>query len=177
MTHLMRGLPRNGYELVQYFAMDYERLWKASATQVYAELSRMAESGLLELVENRASSRSHGDYILTDAGRQELERWLLHTEADHGVRDDSLLKLIAIGALDDEQAQILIGNEQAYYRRRALALEKRLAEWPEEHEGRIWRGRRAIFHLWLVQARQTLEWLEKLETCLKNPDMPMDEIF
>ncbi|MGW4728337.1 PadR family transcriptional regulator [Streptomyces shenzhenensis] len=178
MTHLMRGIPRNGYVIVQFFASDYERLWKASPTQIYAELNRMVEAGLLEAVESTVQPRrSNGDYVLTDAGREELERWLLYTEPDHGVRDDSLLKLIAIGALDDDQAQILIGHERVWYRRRVLALEKRLEVWPAEHDGRIWRGRRALFELWLGEARHMLTWLDQLEAYLADPQIPLDGGF
>lgn len=178
MTHLMRGLPRNAYVIVQFFASDYERLWKASPTQIYAELTRMAEAGLVEVVESVAPTRrSQGDYVLTDTGREELERWLLHTEPDHGVRDDSLLKLIAIGALDDEQAQILIGHERTWYRRRILAIEKRLEDWPADHDGRVWRGRRAVFELWLAQAHHMLTWLDQFESYLADPSIPLAEGF
>jgi PadR family transcriptional regulator, regulator of vanillate utilization len=68
--------PMTGYDLVKYFDGTVAFVWNAPHSQIYPELRRMEEAGLLKATEvargGRATKRV---YEISDAGTAELRRW------------------------------------------------------------------------------------------------------
>ena len=108
LPHALLGLlavaPRTGYELTKAFAGDLGRYaWQAGHTSIYPELARLAERGLIEVTHEGA--RGSRTYAVTDAGRDELRTWLLAPPRRAKVRNEQVLRMFLLSALDPADAR------------------------------------------------------------------------
>ena len=146
---LSRGVPFTGYELSSHFADDSDRAWHAKPSQVYLELTKMAEAGLIEITER--GERGKTRYRATAAGIDEIRRWLVSDEPDHHVKDDPILRLLTVWLLDEATAKYLIDMETAFNRRLYFSIAQSLKRNPQLREQtKVWRNRRAVHALWLA---------------------------
>ena len=176
LAALSRGIPRTGYELNTSFSDDNDRAWHASPSQVYAELTKMEKSGLIEIADRNERGRTSD--VLTDPGLEELRRWLVQDTPDHSIRDDAMMRLVSLWVLDDKTAGYLLDAEIVFQRKRRLSLTHLLETWDNIREDtRVWRNRRALYVLWLAQTDLTLAWLDGLRDVLENPDRDVSEIL
>ncbi|MDQ1129918.1 PadR family transcriptional regulator [Microbacterium sp. SORGH_AS_0888] len=176
LAALSRGKPRTGYELNASFSDVNDRAWHASPSQVYSELARMEQLGLIDITERNERGRT--SYIINDNGVAELQRWLLHDQPDHGIRDDAMLRLLNLWVLDRADADYLLNSEITFQRQRQFSLSHLLSHWEQERDdpdNAVWRNRRALYTLWLRQTNLMLEWLDELRVVLENPDIPVPE--
>jgi PadR family transcriptional regulator, regulatory protein AphA len=100
---LLREGPASGYDLLQTFKLALHDTWPATQSQVYSELAKLAEDGLLSVTPH--GPRGRKEYALTDAGLAELRRWLLETEPELHLRRDAILRVFLLGALTRDQAR------------------------------------------------------------------------
>src|ERR1041384_1028625 len=81
LRHALLGMlavrPGTGYELAQRFDESMANAWYASHSQIYPELGKLAEAGMVEVVGEGA--RNSRTYAVTPAGRDELRTWMLDT--------------------------------------------------------------------------------------------------
>ena len=115
---LLREQPASGYDLMQIFKLSLANTWPATQSQVYAELGRLADAGLLAVSDE--GPRGRKEYALTDAGLAELRHWLLETPPELHPRSESLLRIFLLGALDR-------GESEHYLRRLTEASGKEIA--------------------------------------------------
>jgi len=109
--------PRSGYDIKAMVDRSTRFFWAASYGQIYPELRKLEEEGLIEGEDAPSGGRSRRVFRLTDAGRKALEEWLLGPETTIEYRDESLLRLFFADALPREQALGLLearkhGHEQ-----------------------------------------------------------------
>ena len=176
LAALSRGIPRTGYELNTSFSDDNDRAWHASPSQVYAELTKMEKTGLIEISDRNERGRT--SYVLTDAGLEDLRRWLVQETPDHSIRDDAMMRLVSLWVLDDTTSGYLIDAETVFQRKRRLSLTHLLETWDSIREDtRVWRNRRALYVLWLAQTDLMLAWLDGLRDVLENPDRSVDDVL
>jgi PadR family transcriptional regulator, regulatory protein AphA len=90
--------PMSGYDIKA--AVDYSTrfFWAASYGQIYPELRRLAEAGLVEGEATGAGGRQRTAYRLTAAGRDALKDWLAQEPRTFEQRDEGLLKLFFAAA-------------------------------------------------------------------------------
>jgi DNA-binding PadR family transcriptional regulator len=100
--------PRSGYDIKAVVDRSTRFFWAASYGQIYPELRRLEEEGLIEGEDAPTGARGRRVYELTDAGRQALEEWLLGPTVTIEYRDESLLRLFFADALPREQALALL---------------------------------------------------------------------
>ena len=94
---------RSGYDIKN--AVDSStRFWAASYGQIYPELRRLEEAGLIAGEDSPNGGRERRAYKLTAAGRKALTEWLLGRDVTIELRDESLLRLFFADALPHEQA-------------------------------------------------------------------------
>ena len=96
--------PRSGYEIKQLVDHSTRFFWAASYGQIYPELARLEEAGLVEGASEPRGGRRRRVYRSTQAGRAALRDWLLSPGAAHEVRDEALLKLFFSAVLEPEEA-------------------------------------------------------------------------
>jgi DNA-binding PadR family transcriptional regulator len=119
---MLRHEPRSGYEIKQMVDHSIRFFWAASYGQIYPELRRLADAGLVEGDQQPAGGRKRTVYRLTSAGRQELRRWLTEPAETFELRDEGLLKLFfAVGAAPGRAAEIL-REKQRLHEQKIAAL-------------------------------------------------------
>jgi PadR family transcriptional regulator AphA len=116
LRHAVLGLlgqqPGSGYELTQWFDSSLSHAWHASHSQIYPELAKLEAEGLVEVVGEGA--RRSKTWAVTEAGREELRRWLMETEANRAQRNESALRWFLVFRLEPEQRREVLERELAY---------------------------------------------------------------
>jgi DNA-binding PadR family transcriptional regulator len=131
LPHAVLGLlsvaPSSGYELARHFEQTLPRVWYAQNPQVYPVLAKLTADGLIEVVERGARNRN--TYALTDAGREELRRWLVEEEPDRTMRSEVYLRAFLLGlCLRTGDALTVLDRETAAWRREREGLARFIAD-------------------------------------------------
>ncbi len=95
---LLRKGPKSGYEIKSIVDRSVRFFWTASYGQIYPELRKLAEAGLIEGKATPQGGRKRTVYRLNAEGRRELRRWLDEPPEVFELRDEGLLKLFFAGA-------------------------------------------------------------------------------
>ena len=90
--------PMCGYEIKGLVDDSTRFFWAASYGQIYPELRRLTDAGLIDGERDAESSRRRTEFRLTPAGREQLQRWLDAPAEIQEMRDESLLKVFFSGA-------------------------------------------------------------------------------
>jgi DNA-binding PadR family transcriptional regulator len=101
---MLRTGPKSGYEIKSLVDNSTRFFWAASYGQIYPELRRLADAGLVEGADAPRDGRRRRLYKLTTAGGKELRAWLREPPSTFEMRDEGLLKLFFAGALPPEDA-------------------------------------------------------------------------
>jgi PadR family transcriptional regulator, regulatory protein AphA len=112
--------PRTGYALLKHFEQSLAYAWPASHSQIYPELARLREDGLIE--QTGAGARNSKTYAVTHAGLAEIRRWLRETEPDRRVRSDAALRTFFLWLLEPGEARDELERERLYWRDRLIEL-------------------------------------------------------
>ncbi|MFI7412944.1 PadR family transcriptional regulator [Streptomyces sp. NPDC049627] len=164
----------SGYELSKVFDVSFANFWPATPQQLYRELERLAQDGLVEArfvrQERRPNKRM---FTLTEAGREDLRAFAAEPpRRPTAVRDELLIKLQAME--DPEAARALIeermvwarGKLDRYERVRARVLAGRTEdEFLRDHD-------RVGPYLTLLRGmsfeEENLRWCERVLAVLKQ---------
>jgi len=114
--------PRTGYELLKHFEQSLAYAWPASHSQIYPELARLRDDGLIE--QTGAGARNSKTYAVTEGGLAEIRRWLRETAPDRRVRSDALLRTFFLWLLEPAEALEELARERAYWRAQLDELER-----------------------------------------------------
>jgi PadR family transcriptional regulator, regulatory protein AphA len=118
---------RTGYEIKSLVDVSTRFFWAASYGQIYPELKRLDEGGLIEGEDDPESGRRRRSYTLTAAGERALHDWLTSPEPlEHELRDEGVLKFFFADALEpDEQVALLrrMGEQYEGVRQRLLEIQ------------------------------------------------------
>jgi PadR family transcriptional regulator, regulatory protein AphA len=107
--------PRSGYDIKAAVDRSTRFFWAASYGQIYPELRRLEDEGLIEGEDSPRGGRGRRVYRLTEAGRETLVEWLLGPTVTIELRDESLLRLFFADALPREQAlRLLEGRKRGH---------------------------------------------------------------
>jgi DNA-binding PadR family transcriptional regulator len=107
--------PRSGYDIKTVVDRSTRFFWAASYGQIYPELRRLEEEGLIEGEDASNGARGRRTYRLTEAGEEALRVWLLGSTTTIELRDESLLRLFFADALPREQAlELLEGRKRGH---------------------------------------------------------------
>jgi len=104
---LLRKGAKTGYEIKSVVDRSTRFFWAASYGQIYPELRKLAEAGLIEGASKPSGGRKRTEYRLTPAGRKELRRWLEIEPEVFEMRDEGLLKLFFAGASPDAGPKVI----------------------------------------------------------------------
>jgi PadR family transcriptional regulator, regulatory protein AphA len=106
---LLATRPLSGYDIKTIVDRSTRFFWAASYGQIYPELKRLEQEGLIEGADASNGNRGRRVYELTTAGHQALVDWLLSARGpDVELRDESLLRLFFADAVPREQALMLL---------------------------------------------------------------------
>jgi DNA-binding PadR family transcriptional regulator len=81
-------------------------VWPATQSQLYGELNKLADAGLIEVSD--IGPRGRKEYRVTEAGRQDLVRWMTNSQDDPPYRSAELLRVFLLGEIPAEQARAYV---------------------------------------------------------------------
>src|SRR5436305_5739102 len=85
----LRAEPKSGYEIKRLVDKATRFFWAASYGQIYPELRRLRDDGLIEAVsDGGGGGRRRLRYRLTAAGRKALVDWLRAPIGTYELRDE-----------------------------------------------------------------------------------------
>jgi PadR family transcriptional regulator AphA len=118
---LAREGPMSGYELTKAFDRSVNFLWHAVPGQIYPELSRLAQAGLIRHASTGPRGSKH--FEATEEGLAELRRWITDVEPARGIRNETLLRVFFAHLVEPTEVEALLRREADDYRRRLAILE------------------------------------------------------
>jgi PadR family transcriptional regulator AphA len=114
----------SGYDIKLEVDGSTRFFWAASYGQIYPELKRLEEEGLVEGTDSPQGGRARRVYRITDAGRRALASWIMDTGSTVELRHEGLLKLFFAEALDSPEDRVAVLEEiAAVHRRQVKELE------------------------------------------------------
>jgi DNA-binding PadR family transcriptional regulator len=125
-SYLMLGMlrlgARSGYAIKKTADLSTKYFWPTSLAQVYPELARLEDAGLVSRSDDPHGARTRSAYRLTEEGETALLAWLRSPrQAPVQIRDEGLLRLFFADALPPEDQ---------------IAVVRRLRE--SDHAAAIW---------------------------------------
>ena len=106
---LLAEEPASGYDLTRKFERNLQRYaWHAQNSQVYPELKNLAAEGLVSVIDT--GPRGRRIYAISEEGRTELRRWMRSPPDVFLVRNEFVLRLFLLTALEPDEARALIGQ-------------------------------------------------------------------
>jgi len=109
----VRSEPRSGYEIKALVDNSTRFFWAASYGQIYPELKRLAEAGLIAGKNLPTGGRKRTVYEITADGEEELRAWLRQPPHTFEMRDEGLLKLFFADALPRQEALEILRSIKA----------------------------------------------------------------
>jgi DNA-binding PadR family transcriptional regulator len=100
---LLAQEPGSGYDLLKHFEKSMANVWPATQSQLYGELNKLADAGLIEVSD--LGPRGRKEYRITEAGRAELRRWLTNPQDDPPFRSAGLLRVFLLSEVPPAQAR------------------------------------------------------------------------
>src|ERR1700758_4928280 len=93
---------RTGYDIKTFVDRTTRYFWAASYGQIYPELKRLEDQGLVHGRPEPSGARARTVYELTEAGQAALESWLgACDEPSYELRDEGMLKLFFSDSLPE----------------------------------------------------------------------------
>jgi PadR family transcriptional regulator AphA len=157
--------PRSGYEIKTVVDNTTRFFWAASYGQIYPELKRLAEAGLVEGADAPRGDRKRIVYAITAEGRAALERWLHEPPRTYEMREEGLLKLFFAGALPPGEATATLRAMREHrlgLAERLRAMEPKALAKEDPFPLMVLRGG-IEFNEWFA------EWCERMERQLLEP--------
>lgn len=118
--------PQSGYDLSRTFERSIASIFSANHGQIYEELVRLEERGLLDVGEE--GPRRRREYRVTPDGVAEVRRWLLETEPDRTTRDPAVVRLMFLSLLEPAEARAVLDRHEEEARAALVALERQKLE-------------------------------------------------
>jgi PadR family transcriptional regulator AphA len=130
LRHALLGLladrPMSGYQLTRAFDGSLAHVWSARHSQIYPELARLRDKGLIDLVDE--GPRGRKTYAATPEGIEELRRWMLETDGDRGGRDPAYLRVFFLWLLEPADAAAYVRRLAEHHRTTLARYEAAAAE-------------------------------------------------
>lgn len=126
---LLARAPQSGYDLIRHMEEPIGFFWHARRSQIYPELARLEEAGLVtHTVVEQHDRPDKKVYEITEAGRAALREWVVAPLRPAMDRDELLLKTYSVWLADPEQAMALFRTQERLHQERLAQYERMAAE-------------------------------------------------
>jgi PadR family transcriptional regulator AphA len=123
---ILRVGPLSGYDLQKQFSQSVGHVWHAPDSQIYPELRRMEETGLVEGEDQLRGERGRRRvYHVTEAGDRAFVEWMNAPMEYQRVRDPAHLRAAYLETVSDETAR-------QFFRDHISQWERELEQWQGE---------------------------------------------
>jgi DNA-binding PadR family transcriptional regulator len=149
---------RTGYDIKTFVDRTTRYFWAASYGQIYPELKKLEERGLVRGRHEPSGARARTVYELTDAGESALTAWLAsEEEPSYELRDEGMLKLFFSDSLPEQRSAILRAMRER--EERGLAHLRSI----EPHASRGPTGAHLTLQLGIGLTEWTIQWCKETE--------------
>ena len=97
---MLAAKPRSGYEIKQLVDTSARFFWAASYGQIYPELKRLENTGLIAGTDASQGNRQRTVFKLTPKGRRAAQEWIERPPQVFELRDEGLLELFFAGSIE-----------------------------------------------------------------------------
>jgi PadR family transcriptional regulator AphA len=169
MLGMIRLGARSGYAIKQATDISTRFFWPTSLAQVYPELARLEQEGLLTRSEDPHGSRARSSYELTEQGEAALLSWLCSTQkATTQFRDEGILRLFFADVLAEEDQLVLVVRLRERARAASAQLRDEIAPLADALEQAGTRYPALVARLGADTYAYAEQWLARLEDELKQ---------
>src|ERR1700739_3347746 len=172
-----------GYELAKTFDSSIGFFWKADHHEIYRELTKLRERGHVQGREVVQSGKPNKlVYTLTPEGKAALRHWAARPSHPPSIKDDMLVRLCALDAVDMEPMRADLMARLEYHRDRLARYERVLIKrFPQGAQNLGDTGKTQALRLGLRHERAVVEWCEEsLETLTSGAEggsiVPIDAL-
>jgi DNA-binding PadR family transcriptional regulator len=171
LRHVLLGIlsrePNTGYGIARALRRSLDQVWDARLQQIYAELARLHDHGLVDVREialpNRPSKKL---YTLTPAGEESLDSWLAERDDGYAPRDDLLVKLYCLDRVPPEVLLRQVSDRAERFAERAAGLRRRAAQVPRTDPSRL--GELLTLEAAVTRAEAEVSWCERALALLEE---------
>jgi DNA-binding PadR family transcriptional regulator len=119
---MLAARPRSGYEIKQLVDRSARFFWAASYGQIYPELKKLEEAGLIAGDDASRGGRQRTTFKLTAKGRRAAREWIARPPEVLEMRDEGLLELFFSGSIEPSRAAEIARERAAISRKKAAEL-------------------------------------------------------
>ena len=121
---LLATRPQTGYDISRQMRPPLGVMWQARHGQIYPELARLVETGLVDVKrEDAGSGPPRRVHAITTAGRAELSSWIVKPPHARPANDELVVKAYALRRAPVESALTLLQEQIESHSHRLAALE------------------------------------------------------
>ena len=157
--------PHSGYDIKQLADVSTRHFCATSYGQIYPELRRMTQAGLIKPEDASKGTRQRTIYHLSAKGRQTLHAWVADgTVQPVEIRDEMLLKLFFADAMSSKETVKHLGAMRKRHQEVANALrehEPLVSTQPHRMKYEVWKFGVAL-HEWCA------DWYARLAKDLES---------
>ena len=156
---------RTGYDIKAFVDKSTRHFWAASYGQIYPELRRLEQQGLVRGRPEPTGGRARTVYELTNAGHAALKQWLQDAEEPlYELRDEGMLKLFFSDVAPQLRPELVHALKARQERKLAQlrAIEDHAKQGPP--------GPYLTLRLGLAQTEAFIDWCAEAERELAAPD-------
>ena len=163
---MLAARPRSGYEIKQLVDNSARFFWSASYSQIYPELKRLADDGLVKGVDASQGARQRTVYELTAEGKGAAREWISRPPEIFEMRDEGLLELFFAGSVEPRRAPGIARERAAQAaetaaRLRSLEQEKERQERQADAGFTSDAGSNAVLRYGIEMNEWAAEWFER----------------
>ena len=159
--------PHSGYDIKQLADMSTRHFWATSYGQIYPELRRLSQSGLIKAEDASRGTRQRTLYHLTATGKQALQKWVADPAIQNlEVRDEMLLKLFFADAMSTKETVTHLGA----MRRRHQAVVAGLREHEPMAAAQPHRMKHEVMKFGIAFHEWCADWFGKLAKDLQSKE-------
>ncbi|WP_455542470.1 PadR family transcriptional regulator [Intestinibacter sp.] len=161
---LMNQKQMTGYDLTKQFESTLNEFWHAKHSQIYPELKKLTEEGLIEYhTEISGSSLKKKVYSITENGKKDLHTWLLKSvPLTHTPKDEFRLKVFFFSNLKTEEELMHLQTQLSQHEDRLQHLRqnmKKFSNIPEKSTDEF--GDYLVLLGAIMREETNCEWLKK----------------
>jgi PadR family transcriptional regulator, regulatory protein AphA len=119
---MLAARPRSGYDIKQLVDSSARFFWAASYGQIYPELKKLEEAGLVRGDDSSQGARQRTTFRLTAKGKRAAREWISSPPEVLETRDEGLLKLFFAGSIEPARAAEIARERAAASREKAEQL-------------------------------------------------------
>lgn len=151
---LLADGPQTGGDLVSAAESRLGAFWSMTRSQVYRELPKLADEGLVRL--GKVGARGAQPYVITASGKRAFSKWLAQASGPDRPRSPLLLR-VAFGSAQTapQRAKLISRGREEHEAQLAILREQAKQSGVDKYE-------RATLDLAITNERALLKWLDSI---------------